>query len=197
MVRSILLIKGPLTCGFLLQDLNRSTNVVYQAHHVSRSKRGQVVGTRGGFRGCTIWLTGKRWVGCGKISKPALYLTNHPADMCSLLSFRFVWCGKDHHQFCPGRVPCVPRHPLLLTGRRQHSSRLEQESRLHRRRPGRKHPSYCRGGQIVCRRRSGVRHQFHLSIQQGQKMLSDTFVSARLETDRTKQTIHVLRYCRY
>uniref|UniRef100_A0A8C5AX73 3'-phosphoadenosine 5'-phosphosulfate synthase 2a n=1 Tax=Gadus morhua TaxID=8049 RepID=A0A8C5AX73_GADMO len=41
-----------------LEDLNRSTNVVYQAHHVSRNKRGQVVGTRGGFRGCTIWLTG-------------------------------------------------------------------------------------------------------------------------------------------
>ena len=40
------------------QDMNRSTNVVYQAHHVSRNKRGQVVGTRGGFRGCTIWLTG-------------------------------------------------------------------------------------------------------------------------------------------
>ncbi|XP_030909255.1 bifunctional 3'-phosphoadenosine 5'-phosphosulfate synthase 2 [Melopsittacus undulatus] len=35
-----------------------STNVVYQAHHVSRNKRGQVVGTRGGFRGCTVWLTG-------------------------------------------------------------------------------------------------------------------------------------------
>ncbi|XP_019339831.2 bifunctional 3'-phosphoadenosine 5'-phosphosulfate synthase 2 isoform X2 [Alligator mississippiensis] len=38
--------------------LPRSTNVVYQAHHVSRSKRGQIVGTRGGFRGCTVWLTG-------------------------------------------------------------------------------------------------------------------------------------------
>ncbi|XP_028651250.1 bifunctional 3'-phosphoadenosine 5'-phosphosulfate synthase 2b [Erpetoichthys calabaricus] len=37
---------------------HRSTNVVYQAHHVSRNKRGQVVGTRGGFRGCTVWLTG-------------------------------------------------------------------------------------------------------------------------------------------
>uniref|UniRef100_A0A8D0HV99 3'-phosphoadenosine 5'-phosphosulfate synthase 2 n=1 Tax=Sphenodon punctatus TaxID=8508 RepID=A0A8D0HV99_SPHPU len=36
----------------------RSTNVVYQAHHVSRSKRGQIVGTKGGFRGCTVWLTG-------------------------------------------------------------------------------------------------------------------------------------------
>ncbi|XP_028585511.2 bifunctional 3'-phosphoadenosine 5'-phosphosulfate synthase 2 isoform X1 [Podarcis muralis] len=39
-------------------NLHRSTNVVYQAHHVSRSKRGQVVGSRGGFRGCTVWLTG-------------------------------------------------------------------------------------------------------------------------------------------
>ncbi|KAM3835622.1 bifunctional 3'-phosphoadenosine 5'-phosphosulfate synthase 2 isoform 1-T1 [Vipera latastei] len=38
--------------------LQRSTNVVYQAHHVSRNKRGQVLGTKGGFRGCTVWLTG-------------------------------------------------------------------------------------------------------------------------------------------
>ncbi|KAL0964457.1 hypothetical protein UPYG_G00324110 [Umbra pygmaea] len=41
-----------------LTDVNKSTNVVFQAHHVSRSKRGQVVGSKGGFRGCTIWLTG-------------------------------------------------------------------------------------------------------------------------------------------
>uniref|UniRef100_A0A8C8VHE1 3'-phosphoadenosine 5'-phosphosulfate synthase 1 n=1 Tax=Pelusios castaneus TaxID=367368 RepID=A0A8C8VHE1_9SAUR len=38
--------------------MQRATNVTYQAHHVSRNKRGQVVGTRGGFRGCTVWLTG-------------------------------------------------------------------------------------------------------------------------------------------
>uniref|UniRef100_A0A0G2JFK8 3'-phosphoadenosine 5'-phosphosulfate synthase 1 n=1 Tax=Mus musculus TaxID=10090 RepID=A0A0G2JFK8_MOUSE len=37
--------------------MQRATNVTYQAHHVSRNKRGQVVGTRGGFRGCTVWLT--------------------------------------------------------------------------------------------------------------------------------------------
>ncbi|XP_026575708.1 bifunctional 3'-phosphoadenosine 5'-phosphosulfate synthase 2 isoform X2 [Pseudonaja textilis] len=41
-----------------LVNLQRSTNVVYQAHHVSRNKRGQVLGTKGGFRGCTVWLTG-------------------------------------------------------------------------------------------------------------------------------------------
>ncbi|KAI1231576.1 Bifunctional 3'-phosphoadenosine 5'-phosphosulfate synthase 2, partial [Lamprotornis superbus] len=47
------------TCLFSPHFLDEgSTNVVYQAHHVSRTKRGQVVGTRGGFRGCTVWLTG-------------------------------------------------------------------------------------------------------------------------------------------
>ncbi|XP_066537732.1 bifunctional 3'-phosphoadenosine 5'-phosphosulfate synthase 2a [Hoplias malabaricus] len=39
-------------------DHQRSTNIVYQDHHVSRNKRGQVIGTRAGFRGCTVWLTG-------------------------------------------------------------------------------------------------------------------------------------------
>ncbi|KAG8135362.1 hypothetical protein E2320_008389, partial [Naja naja] len=42
----------------IVENLQRSTNVVYQAHHVSRNKRGQVLGTKGGFRGCTVWLTG-------------------------------------------------------------------------------------------------------------------------------------------
>ncbi|KAM6951222.1 bifunctional 3'-phosphoadenosine 5'-phosphosulfate synthase 2b [Aplochiton taeniatus] len=42
----------------LRKDLQRSTNVVYQSHHVTRIKRGQVVGSRAGFRGCTVWLTG-------------------------------------------------------------------------------------------------------------------------------------------
>ncbi|ESO06673.1 hypothetical protein HELRODRAFT_160867 [Helobdella robusta] len=35
-----------------------ATNVTYQANQVSRAKRGQVLGTKGGFRGCTIWFTG-------------------------------------------------------------------------------------------------------------------------------------------
>ena len=26
---------------------------------VTRTKRGQVLGSRGGFRGCTVWLTGE------------------------------------------------------------------------------------------------------------------------------------------
>uniref|UniRef100_A0A4W4FBC2 Uncharacterized protein n=1 Tax=Electrophorus electricus TaxID=8005 RepID=A0A4W4FBC2_ELEEL len=62
-----------------------ATNVVYQAHHVSRTKRGQVVGTRGGFRGCTVWLTGLS--GAGKTTVGfALeeYLVSHAIPCYSL-----------------------------------------------------------------------------------------------------------------
>ncbi|XP_073404298.1 bifunctional 3'-phosphoadenosine 5'-phosphosulfate synthase 2 isoform X1 [Dendrobates tinctorius] len=63
----------------------KSTNVVYQSHHVSRNKRGQVVGTRGGFRGCTVWLTGLS--GAGKTTLGfALeeYLVSHAIPCYSL-----------------------------------------------------------------------------------------------------------------
>ncbi len=40
------------------QDLVLSTNVTYQPGHVSRSKRGQVIGSQTGFRGCCVWFTG-------------------------------------------------------------------------------------------------------------------------------------------
>ncbi|XP_016843593.1 bifunctional 3'-phosphoadenosine 5'-phosphosulfate synthase isoform X1 [Nasonia vitripennis] len=42
------------------------TNVSFQAHHVSRLKRGRALGTVRGFRGCTVWLTGLS--GAGKTS---------------------------------------------------------------------------------------------------------------------------------
>ncbi|TGZ53477.1 Bifunctional 3'-phosphoadenosine 5'-phosphosulfate synthase [Temnothorax longispinosus] len=41
-------------------------NVSEQAHHVSRAKRGQAIGSIRGFRGCTVWLTGLS--GAGKTS---------------------------------------------------------------------------------------------------------------------------------
>uniref|UniRef100_A0A8C5I1B1 Bifunctional 3'-phosphoadenosine 5'-phosphosulfate synthase 2-like n=1 Tax=Gouania willdenowi TaxID=441366 RepID=A0A8C5I1B1_GOUWI len=67
------------------QDVNRATNVVFQAHHVSRSKRGQVVGTRGGFRGCTIWLTGLSGAGKTTISFALEeYLMSHAIPSYSL-----------------------------------------------------------------------------------------------------------------
>uniref|UniRef100_A0A671T4Y3 Bifunctional 3'-phosphoadenosine 5'-phosphosulfate synthase 2-like n=1 Tax=Sinocyclocheilus anshuiensis TaxID=1608454 RepID=A0A671T4Y3_9TELE len=63
----------------------QSTNVVYQAHHVSRSKRGQVVGTRGGFRGCTVWLTGLSGAGKTTIGFALEeYLVSHAIPCYSL-----------------------------------------------------------------------------------------------------------------
>eukprot|EP00062_Callorhinchus_milii_P021544 gi/632978420/ref/XP_007905903.1/ PREDICTED: bifunctional 3'-phosphoadenosine 5'-phosphosulfate synthase 1 [Callorhinchus milii] len=52
----------------ILQGKQRATNVTFQAHHVSRNKRGQVVGTRSGFRGCTVWLTGLSGAGKTTVS---------------------------------------------------------------------------------------------------------------------------------
>lgn len=43
---------------FYFQNINYSTNVTYQNHHVSRQQRGQILGRHAGFRGCTIWFTG-------------------------------------------------------------------------------------------------------------------------------------------
>jgi len=51
--------------------------VTYQAHHVSRAKRGQVLGQRGGFRGCTIWFTGT---------------VVHPCVLCLLMLVFYVLC---------------------------------------------------------------------------------------------------------
>lgn len=43
-----------------------ATNVTEQEHHVSRAKRGQILGNLRGFRGCTVWFTGLS--GAGKTS---------------------------------------------------------------------------------------------------------------------------------
>ncbi|KAB0798408.1 hypothetical protein PPYR_09401 [Photinus pyralis] len=43
-----------------------ATNVTKQYHHVTRSKRGKILGAVQGFRGCTIWFTGLS--GAGKTS---------------------------------------------------------------------------------------------------------------------------------
>ena len=42
--------------------------MTFQAGHVSRNKRGQVIGQRGGFRGCCIWFTGLSGAGKSTIS---------------------------------------------------------------------------------------------------------------------------------
>jgi len=48
--------------------VQRSTNVLYQEGKVSRDKRGKAVGQKGGFRGCTVWLTGLSGAGKTTIS---------------------------------------------------------------------------------------------------------------------------------
>ncbi|XP_023247354.1 bifunctional 3'-phosphoadenosine 5'-phosphosulfate synthase-like [Copidosoma floridanum] len=47
-------------------SIETCTNVSFQAHHVSRQKRGRALGTVRGFRGCTVWFTGLS--GAGKTS---------------------------------------------------------------------------------------------------------------------------------
>lgn len=37
----------------------KATNVTYRPGHVTRKKRGEVIGQRGGFRGCCVWFTGQ------------------------------------------------------------------------------------------------------------------------------------------
>ncbi|KAJ8318503.1 hypothetical protein KUTeg_003594 [Tegillarca granosa] len=50
------------------QAVQRATNVVFQQNHVSRDKRGKVIGNKGGFSGCTVWLTGLSGAGKTTIS---------------------------------------------------------------------------------------------------------------------------------
>ena len=44
----------------------KATNVTFKAGHVTRKKRGEVIGQRGGFRGCCVWFTGEEGGGRGK-----------------------------------------------------------------------------------------------------------------------------------
>ena len=43
---------------FYFQSKLKATNVFKQSHNVGREARGEVLGS--GFRGCTIWFTGKK-----------------------------------------------------------------------------------------------------------------------------------------
>ena len=44
---------------FYFQSKLKATNVFKQSHNVGREARGEVLGS--GFRGCTIWFTGKKF----------------------------------------------------------------------------------------------------------------------------------------
>lgn len=51
-----------------LQDIVKATNVTFKSGTVTRNKRGQVIGQRGGFRGCCVWFTGLSGAGKTTIS---------------------------------------------------------------------------------------------------------------------------------
>lgn len=46
----------------------RSTNVFKQPSHITRKKRGEIVGGQEGFHGCCIWFTGLSGAGKTTIS---------------------------------------------------------------------------------------------------------------------------------
>ncbi|XP_057306690.1 bifunctional 3'-phosphoadenosine 5'-phosphosulfate synthase-like [Hydractinia symbiolongicarpus] len=50
------------------QTIHKATNVEFQKGHVSRKKRGEVIGHAQEFRGCTIWFTGLSGAGKTTIS---------------------------------------------------------------------------------------------------------------------------------
>ncbi|XP_063852675.1 bifunctional 3'-phosphoadenosine 5'-phosphosulfate synthase-like isoform X2 [Scylla paramamosain] len=50
------------------KNYGKATNVTFQVNHVSRNKRGQILGQRGGFRGCTVWFTGLSGAGKTTVS---------------------------------------------------------------------------------------------------------------------------------
>merc|ERR1712013_621008 len=54
--------------GSSTQNVQKATNITAEKHLVSRTKRGEVLGARGGFRGCTIWFTGLSGAGKTTIS---------------------------------------------------------------------------------------------------------------------------------
>merc|ERR1719354_662512 len=53
---------------YYLKKPPMSSNITYQQSHVSRDKRGQVMGKKGGFRGCTVWFTGLSGAGKSTLS---------------------------------------------------------------------------------------------------------------------------------
>ncbi|XP_060519294.1 bifunctional 3'-phosphoadenosine 5'-phosphosulfate synthase [Cylas formicarius] len=66
-------------------SLQVATNVIEQKHHITRSKRGQVVGQLRGFRPCTVWFTGLSGAGKTAISfELEAYLVLHGIPAYSL-----------------------------------------------------------------------------------------------------------------
>ncbi|KAB0355814.1 hypothetical protein FD755_021755 [Muntiacus reevesi] len=72
--------------------MQRATNITYQAHHVTRNKGDQVVGTTGGFCGCTVWLTG-----CSGAGKTTVSMALEEYLVCHIISC-YTLDGDSIHQ---------------------------------------------------------------------------------------------------
>ncbi|KAB0352405.1 hypothetical protein FD754_017262 [Muntiacus muntjak] len=72
--------------------MQRATNITYQAHHVTRNKGDQVVGTTGSFCGCTVWLTG-----CFGAGKTTLSMALEEYLVCHIISC-YTLDGDSIHQ---------------------------------------------------------------------------------------------------
>lgn len=91
----------------------KATNVTFQAGYVSRNKRGQVLGQRGGFRGCCIWFTGLSGAGKSTISfalEDFLTVRGIPSYCLDGDNIRtgiiiIIICGCCCHIF---QLPCFP-----------------------------------------------------------------------------------------
>ncbi|XP_047488236.1 bifunctional 3'-phosphoadenosine 5'-phosphosulfate synthase-like isoform X1 [Penaeus chinensis] len=62
------MLNSRLNLSFYKAQAEKATNVTYQNNHMTRNKRGQILGQRGGFRGCTVWFTGLSGAGKTTVS---------------------------------------------------------------------------------------------------------------------------------
>ncbi|XP_013406193.1 bifunctional 3'-phosphoadenosine 5'-phosphosulfate synthase isoform X2 [Lingula anatina] len=131
-------------------SLQRATNIQYQSHHVSRDKRGQVLGQRGGFRGCTIWLTGLSGAGKSTISFALEeYLVAHGIPAYSLdgdnirhgLNKNLSFTPSDREEnirrisevsklFADAGIVCITAFISPFGKDRDHARKLHEESGL-------------------------------------------------------------------
>ncbi|CAI9744038.1 3' [Octopus vulgaris] len=131
------------------QAIEQATNVKFQSHHVSRDKRGRILG-RGGFRGCTVWLTGLSGAGKTTISFALEeYLVSHGVPAYSLdgdnirtgLNKNLNFSPEDREEnirrisevaklFADGGIVCITSFISPYTKDRNNARQLHNDDKL-------------------------------------------------------------------
>ena len=121
----------------------------------------------------------------------AIYFTDM-SNHFRLLFYRSVRRRKDDHLICAWGVSGVTGYSSVQLGRRQHSSRPEQELGFHPQRPRGKHPSYFWGREAICWRRYRVFDIIYLTVQKGKYCVHFLLVSLvrkmKIRTRKKKKT---------